>query len=85
MLAGIERGGAGRAERQADVAGGEHLGGERAERGAELAAEEAPPSEVSIAAIGPSWARISSGTRSPIAPTIRPATGSHSFARRRGC
>ena len=35
-----ERGGAGRAERQADVAGGEHLGGERAERLAELAAED---------------------------------------------
>ena len=35
-----QRGRAGRAERQADVAGGEHLGGERAERLPELAAEE---------------------------------------------
>ena len=39
----------------------------------------APPTEVSIAAIGPSWARICSGTRSPIALVIWAATGSHSL------
>src|SRR2546430_2633706 len=39
----------------------------------------APPSVLTIDCIGPSWPRISSGTRSPIAPTMRPATGSHSL------
>ena len=34
---------------------------------------------LTIDCIGPSWPRISSGTRSPIAPTMRPATGSHSL------
>ena len=37
-----ERGLAGRAERQPDVAGGEHLAGETAERGTDLAAEHRP-------------------------------------------
>jgi hypothetical protein len=37
------------------------------------------PSELSIALIGPSWARISSGMSSPMADTIRLATGSHSL------
>ena len=47
--------------------------------------KSAPPSEATIAAIGPSWARISSGTSSPIAVTIRPATGSHSLRQTSGC
>ena len=37
------------------------------------------PSEETIAVIGPSCARICSGTSSPIDPTIRAATGSHSL------
>src|SRR6266568_3152670 len=39
----------------------------------------APPSVATMDCIGPSWPRISSGTRSPIAATMRPATGSHSL------
>src|SRR6266542_4029156 len=39
----------------------------------------APPSEATMEVIGPSWLRISSGTSSPMAPTIRSATGSQSL------
>ncbi len=41
--------------------------------------KRAPPSVVTIDCIGPSWARASGGTRSPIAATMRPATGSQSL------
>ncbi len=41
--------------------------------------KRAPPSVFTIDCIGPSWERISSGTRSLMAATIRPATGSHSL------
>jgi hypothetical protein len=39
----------------------------------------APPSAATIDCICPSWERASSGTRSPMALTIREATGSHSL------
>ncbi len=39
----------------------------------------APPSDATIEVIGPIWARISSGTSSVIAETMRAATGSHSL------
>jgi hypothetical protein len=41
--------------------------------------KSAPPRVLTIDCIGPSWPRISSGTRSLMAATIRPATGSQSL------
>jgi hypothetical protein len=78
MLAGISAAvPAGRAE--ADVAGREHLGRELAERLAELAAEERAAERGDHRLHRAELGLRLLGTRSPMAPTMRPAIGSHSF------